>query len=136
LEGESRIKEKMKKYANKTKQFLIKHKKKILVGVSAVSAVIGTLAYFSQEKDDSSIYKKYTNNFFKNASDDELALEREKVRLEYANAGLNNISDEKFNDLFCLLNKFDNVIGERAWNGEEPRGPVHSENGWYLSDDG
>ena len=129
------MKEKIKKYANKTKQFFIKHKKKILVGVSAVSAVIGTLAYFSQEKEGSSTYKKYTKNFFKNASNDELEIEREKVRLEYANAGLNNISDEKFNELFWLLNKFDNVMGERAWNGEEPRGPVHSENGWYLSDD-
>lgn len=125
------MREEIKKYTTKTKQFLNKHKKKIFVGVSAVSTEV-ILAYLSQEKDNSSNHKKYTNSFFKNASDDELALEREKVRVEYANAGLNNVSDEEFNNLFWLLNKFDNVIGKRAWKGEEPRGPVHSEGGWYI----
>jgi len=124
------MKEKIKEYAEKSKKFIKKHGKKIIVGVSTVLA--GAVVYYLNSKDDSG---NYSDSFFRNATDEELATEREKVRVEYANSGLTNKSDEEVDRLYWLLNKFDNVMSKRAWNGEEPTGPVHTEHGWYLSED-
>ena len=84
---------------------------------------------------DSSDSLKYSNSFFKNATDDQLKAEREKVRQVWASAGLNNISDAEESRLFNLLHRFDSVISNRAWAGKEKGYPVHREHGWYLSND-
>ena len=77
----------------------------------------------------------YSDSWFKTATDFELETEREKVREAYANAGLTGLSIEETDDLYWLLNKFDNEMGERAWAGEEKGFPVYREHGWYLPSD-
>lgn len=129
------MREKFQKTKEKTKKFISKHKKEIAIGAGIVTALAGVAAYIAHQKNNSTGTIKYTNNFFKNATDGELSVEREKVRQQFANAGLNNLNDKEVDDLYWLLNKFDNVIGERAWAGKKKGYPVHREHGWHLSND-
>lgn len=123
------LKEKLKKVKNKTTKFCQKHKKGLGIGVA--STIAGLLAVIVKVKEDSSIDNlKYSNKFFRNASDDELSIEREKVRLK------RNSSYDDYDKYYNLLNKFDNVISKRAWGDEEPKASsYHSEHGRYLSED-
>lgn len=127
-----KMKERLSK-VKKTKRFLIVNKKKVIIGVSFV--VTGMFAYIFYKKNSSNPYRKYNNNFFRNATDEELRFEREQVRLKYANAGLSNMSDKEFDYLYFLLKKFDNVMSQRAWNGRTPRASVSNEHGRYLPSD-
>ena len=77
----------------------------------------------------------YSDSWFASASDSELNSERERVRSEYANAGLSGLSDNEVDNLYFLLNKFDNEISRRAWAGQDAGYPAHREHGWYLSND-
>lgn len=129
------MKEKIKEKYQKTKAFVIKHKKKIAIGTGIVSAIIGAIAVVAHSKSNSSNSLNYTKSFFKNATDDQLKFERERVRQEWASAGLNNISDAEESRLFNLLHYFDKVISDRAWAGQEKGYPVHSEHGWHLPSD-
>ena len=73
---------------------------------------------------------KYSNEWMENASLDELHAEREKVHDDYMNSDLDN--DYRGN-LWDLLHDFDNAIGKKEWEGQEPQGPsYHREHGWYL----
>lgn len=126
------MKEKMKNLKSKTKEFCQKHKKGIAIGIaSAVTGMIAIIAKSMSESTDKENYK-YSDNFFRNASDDELEIERERVRLK------RNVSydDAEYDKYYNLLNKFDNVISKRAWGDEEPTAPsYHSEHGYYLPED-
>lgn len=76
---------------------------------------------------------KYSNKWFKTVSDTVLKEERENVRKQFCSAG--NDFDLAVR-LQKLLNYFDKVIGERAWNGStDYKFPVHSEHGWHLPSD-
>jgi DNA-directed RNA polymerase subunit M/transcription elongation factor TFIIS len=130
----------------KAKEWLITAGK--VVGIAA--AVVGTVYLAAQTTEDdgstdytplpvgddeggSTMNYSYGNSWFKFASDSDLDTEREKVRVAFCSAG------DDF-DLACelqeLLWKFDAEMNERAWAGEEPRGPAfHREHGWYLPND-
>ena len=97
------------------------------------SAIAGVLAVIVKANKDASDLT-YSDKFFRNASDDELEIEREreKVRLK-RNSSYDDVEYDKY---YNLLNKFDNVMSKRAWGEEEPTAPsYHSEHGWYLPED-
>lgn len=125
------VKGKIKKVKNKTKNFVKKHKKGIILGV--VTAIGGTLvALLKVNANSSSDDLKYSESFFRNASDEELEIEREKVRLKRNES----YDDAEYDKYYNLLTKFDNEMSTRAWGDEDPRAPSHhSENGWYLLED-
>ena len=77
----------------------------------------------------------YSDSWFRTASNSELDVEREKVRTAYANAGLDGLSIGETDDLYWLLNKFDNEISKRAWRTSDYGYPKKREHGWYLSND-
>ena len=68
---------------------------------------------------------EYNDCWMRLASDEELEEEREKVRLQLFEG----------KDVYDTLDRFDAEMSKRAWNGEEIGFPVHSEHGWYLSED-
>lgn len=124
-------------------KWLKKHKKKILL-VGAGAAVI--LATATGVKNRDAVAKivndlsgkikdtnRYSNIWFKNASDTELETERELVRQAYCSAGDDFDLAAKLQN---LLNLFDKEMSNRAWNGETPKAPsIHREHGWYLPND-
>lgn len=76
---------------------------------------------------------KYSNKWFESASEDELEIEREKVRVEYCSSGNNYTVASQ---LQRLLLKFDDVIRNRASSGNDDyEYPKHREHGWYLPND-
>jgi hypothetical protein len=103
----------------------INFKKALGIGASILTVAASILAIFG-DKDDFA-------DFLKNATDDELDAEREKVRLDYCNPDL----DEEYR-ISCQnkLRAFDNEMSKRAWGDEKPHGPsIHREHGWYLPND-
>ena len=92
-----------------------------IIGIGAVSALVKIL-----ENQD---VQKYSKEWLESKSDDELKVEREKVRLEHCSG------DEK---AWNILNRIDNETRKRANIGhenEEYQYPKHREHGWYLSND-
>lgn len=75
----------------------------------------------------------YSSKWFENASDTELKLEREKVRLAYCSSG------DDFSAASALQNllwRFDKEMSKRAWGDKIPCAPsIHREHGWYLPND-
>lgn len=75
----------------------------------------------------------YSNNWFAKATDAELGIEREKVRLAYCSLG-DNFSEAY--RLQNLLRRFDKEMGKRVWEDEVPYAPsIYCKHGWYLSND-
>lgn len=75
----------------------------------------------------------YSSKWFKNATDAELDIAREKVRLDYCSSG------DDFKAAYSLQNllrRFDDEMSKRAWGNETPHAPsIHREHGWYLPND-
>lgn len=67
----------------------------------------------------------YNESWLRHASDKELDEEREKVRLRLCSG----------EDVYGILDRFDEEISRRAWGNEEYKYPSHTQHGWYLSDD-
>ena len=77
--------------------------------------------------------KEYSSSWLKTASLDELQTARSEVQSDYGNPELD--IDYRA-DLGDLLLEFDTAIGNKQWEGQEPKGPAfHREHGWYLSND-
>lgn len=75
----------------------------------------------------------YSSKWFENATDTELNLEREKVRLAYRSSG-DDFSEACYFE--NLLRRFDNELSKRAWGDEIPHAPrISREHGWYLLND-
>ncbi|GHU53416.1 hypothetical protein FACS1894132_05510 [Clostridia bacterium] len=99
-----------------------------VVGIGVAIIGVGLLKLLSDNKNT-----KYSNKWFEVASDDELEVEREKVRQEYCSSG-DNYSLAV--GLQKLLWRFDDVMSKRSWNGSTDYGyPKHREHGWYLPND-
>lgn len=101
--------------------------KKILgIGVGVLSVAAVSILAIIGNKDD-------FVDFLKNATDDELNAEREKVRLDFCNP---NLDDDYRNRCQAKLSAFDSEMSKRAWGDEEPHAPsYHRENGLYLPND-
>jgi len=101
-------------------------------------------ALLSSEEDEDydDFYDEGTNDidfnkrWFKNATDDELNSEREKVRERYVDGTIDIDDADK---LYDVLHKFDDEMIERAnskYEKEHPNAKArHREHGWYLSND-
>lgn len=75
----------------------------------------------------------YSNSWLEAASLDELQTARSEVQADYGNPELDI---DYRSDLWDLLHEFDTAIGEKQWDGQEPKGPAfHREHGWYLPND-
>ncbi|MEI6132657.1 MAG: hypothetical protein WCQ41_07530 [Bacillota bacterium] len=79
---------------------------------------------------------KFSNPWLRNASDDELSSEREKVRKRYIGG---NIDIDEADKLYDILHRFDVEMTNRAnlkYKKEHPDAkPRHREHGWYLPND-
>lgn len=119
------------------------HKKQlIIVSVSVPTIIAIALGIKNKDilkelweglKDQMEKANLYSSNWFAKSTDEELGLEREKVRLAYCSSGddLNEAGR-----LQNLLLRFDNEMSKRAWGDEIPHGPsIHREHGWYLPND-
>lgn len=101
--------------------------KKVLgIGAGVLSvAVVSILAVLSNKDDFADLLK--------NATDEELDAEREKVRLDFCNPDLD---DDYRTRCQNKLNAFDSEMTKRAWGDEKPHAPsYHREHGWYLPND-
>ena len=75
----------------------------------------------------------YSSKWFEKATDAELSIEREKVRLAFCSS-----SDDMENATLLqnLLRRFDNEMSKREWGDKIPRATsIHREHGWYLPND-
>lgn len=129
----------------KAKEWLITAGKVVGVAAAVVGAVCVAAAAAGDESDENTDYTpiydgddadlrtKYSSDWLKSASLEELQTERSKVQADYRNPDLDI---DYRGDLWDLLHEFDAAIGEKQWNGEEPKGPAfHREHGWYLPND-
>lgn len=75
----------------------------------------------------------YSVKWFSTATDEELDLERERVRVAYCSS---HADGQTASFLQNLLWQFEDEISKRAWGDETPHAPtLHREHGWYLSND-
>ena len=119
------------------------HKKQLaLIGISIPTLIAIVLGLknkdaikelFDNLKDEIEKANLYSSKWFENATDAELDIAREKVRLDYCSSG----DDFKAAcSLQNLLGRFDKEMSKRAWGNENPHAPsIHREHGWYLSND-
>ena len=109
---------------NRLKKFVAKHKKKAVGVAGTCGAVLGVVVLsklFGGEP------RKYSDKWFDTVSDEVLDEEREIVRKKSYSM------DDDFPVAERLLCKFDSVMSERAWAGEEPQPPsYHREHGHNL----
>ena len=78
-------------------------------------------------------HAKYSSGWMKNASDETLSIEREKVRQAYCSAGSD---DNLATKLESILLRFDKEMNRRAWGDQKPVAPsYHTEHGHYLPED-
>ena len=76
---------------------------------------------------------KYKDKWISNASDEELSLEREKVRQDFCNS---DFDDNYREECYTTLGRFDREMSKRAWGDDEPKSSsIHREHGWYLPND-
>ncbi len=100
-------------------------KKVLSIGTGLLTVAISIFTLF-RNKDDFA-------DFLKNATDEELEVEREKIRLDFCNPNL----DEDYR-ISCQnkLKAFDSEMSKRAWGDKESHAPTyHREHGWYLPND-
>jgi hypothetical protein len=120
----------VKEKLNQAKDFVRNNWKELLAlgGLAVVGAVLA-----SRDSDGSST--KFSNKWFRDASDDELDSEREEIRLRYCDAE----SIDEADSLYNQLHRFDNeMIGRMnaKYEAENPDAqPRHREHGWYLPND-
>lgn len=116
------------------------HKKQLIISGISIPTIIAIVAGIKNKealKELLNGLKKgietanlYSSDWFAKATDAELNLEREKVRLAYCASG-DNFSEA--GRLQNLLWRFDKEMSKRAWGDEIPHAPsIHREHGWYL----
>lgn len=75
----------------------------------------------------------YSSKWFETATDRELDLEREKVRLAYCSSGDDFYEACRYEN---LLRMFDKELNKRAWGDDIPHASsIHREHGRYLPND-
>lgn len=85
------------------------------------------------------VNKEGSNLWYKYASLEELESYREKIGIQFKNAGLNKLSDKEYNEVERQKFKLDRIIGtikNAIYEKEHPNAKViHREHGWYLKND-
>ena len=140
------LKAKTKEKKDQTVGFVRRHWKVMLWGLIGVAAVAWSLSSKQSDEEineaDDNLYKggindmKFSSKWFRNATDDELASEREKVRERYVDG---TIDIDEADKLYDTLHRFDSEMIGRAnskYEKENPDSkPRHREHGWYLPND-
>ena len=119
------------------------HKKQLVLAGVSIATVIAIAVGIKNKSEiiklRSALQEKikrgdiYSSKWLSTATDAELDLERERVRLAYCSSGSD---DHAASYLYNLLWRFDNEISRRAWGDETPHAPaIHREHGWYLPND-
>ena len=85
-----------------------------------------------KEENPYSLYGKYSKDKLESMSDEELAEEREKVRLAFISRDTSEIVATTLQNILYV---FDAVMREREDDGTEWTPPAHRENGWYVAND-
>lgn len=115
---------KMHEAGNRVKNFVVKHKKKVIGVAGTCGAVLGVVVLsklFGGEP------RKYSDKWFDTVSDEVLDEEREIVRKKSYSMG------DDFPVAERLIRKFNSVMSARDWAGEEPQPPsYHREDGHNL----
>lgn len=119
------------------------HKKQLILAGVSITTIIAIVVGIKNKSEIIKIWNTlqekikrgdiYSTKWLKTASDAELDLEREKVRVAYCSAGTD---DHAASFLQNLLWRFDEELSKRAWEDETPHAPtIHREHGWYLPND-
>lgn len=119
---------KLKRQKNFSK-FVKKNKKGISFAIGTIGVVLTGVGIYKLVVCEP---QKYSLGWFKKASDELLAAERERVQQQCCSAGDNFSEAVRLENMLGIL---DSVIDKRKRNGEEYGYPVPRENGWYLSND-
>lgn len=102
----------------------------LVLGLKNKAAIIKLRENLREEIKQANLYN---SKWFATASDSELELEREKVRLAYCSSGDDFSAASSLQN---LLWRFDKEMSKRAWGGEIPHAPsIHREHGWHLPND-
>lgn len=100
----------------------------------AFSAVIGLVYWINNEKN-----REGSDLWYKNAFLDELEKRREKIEIQFRNAGLNNLNDIEYSEIEREKNKLDNIICAIKMLYMRKKHPnqkiIHREHGRYLPND-
>lgn len=129
------MKDKLEFFENKLIDFCRKHKKGITITIGMVATLVKGVTIIRNSISDGTDKEnyKYSDDFFRDASDEELNYERERVRVKR-----NSCYDDTYDDYYNLLNKFDNVLINRAnekYRKENPNPKqVDHNGGWYYCD--
>lgn len=136
----NKLKEKIKAKSTQSVSYIRTNWKELLFvgGLLTLTALLSS----EENEDYGDFYDEgtndmdFSNRWFKNATDDELNSEREKVRERYVDS---TIDIDEADKLYDVLHKFDDEMIERAnskYEKEHPNAkPRHREHGWYLSND-
>lgn len=119
------------------------HKKQLILAGVSITAIIAIVIGIKNKSEIIKLWNAlqerikrgatYSTKWLATASDAELDLECEKVRVAYCSAGTD---EHAASFLQNLLWRFDNEISKRAWGNETPHAPtIHREQGWYLPND-
>lgn len=118
------------------------HKKQLILAGLSITTIIATIVGLKNKeaikelwgslKDEMEKVSRtpFSSKWFETATDTELDVEREKVRLSFCSSGDDY---ETACSLQNLLGRFDKEMSKRAWGDEVPHAPSnHREHGWYL----
>lgn len=119
------------------------HKKQLIfAGISIPTLIAIALGFKNKDalkklwdglKEEIESTNLYSSDWFSKATDAELDLEREKVRLAYCSSGADFSEASRLQN---LLWRFDKEMSKRVWDDEIPHAPsIHREHGWYLPND-
>ena len=119
------------------------HKKQLILAGISITTVIAIVVGIKNKSEIIKLWNAlqekikrgeiYSSKWLTTATDAELDIEREKVRVAYCSSGTD---DHAASFLQNLLWRFDEEISKRAWGDESPHAPtIHREHGWYLQND-
>lgn len=119
------------------------HKKQLILAGISITTVIAIVVGIKNKSEIIKLWNAlqekikrgeiYSSKWLTTATDAELDIEREKVRVAYCSSGTD---DHAASFLQNLLWRFDEEISKRAWGDESPHTPtIHREHGWYLPND-
>lgn len=119
------------------------HKKQLILAGISITTVIAIVVGIKNKSEIIKLWnalrekikrgEMYSSKWLTTATDAELDIEREKVRVAYCSSGTD---DHAASFLQNLLWRFDEEISKRAWGDESPHAPtIHREHGWYLPND-
>ena len=119
------------------------HKKQLILAGISITTVIAIVVGIKNKSEIIKLWNAlqekikrgeiYSSKWLTTATDAELDIEREKVRVAYCSSGTD---DHAASFLQNLLWRFDEEISKRAWGDESPHAPtIHREHGWYLPND-